>query len=59
MIGLKMNKPEHCVYCPVRMECINYVSWLHSKTKVHLSDLRVFMAGCLIVDLDKYEDDLK
>ena len=59
MIGLKMNKPEHCVYCPVRMECINYVSWLHSKTKLRLSDLRVFMVGCLIVDLDKYEDDLK
>lgn len=59
MIGLKMDKPKNCLYCPVRMECVNYMSWLHDKSKLHLRDLNVFMKGCLIVDLDKYEDDLK
>ena len=59
MIGLKMDKPKNCMYCPVRMECVNYISWLRSKSKLHLRDLRVFMDGCLIVDLDKYDDDLK
>lgn len=60
MLGLKMDKPENCMYCPVRMECTNYKAWLFNpglpkkKMPKPLKD-----PSCLLVDLDYLEDDLK
>lgn len=58
MIELKMDKPASCIYCQVRMSCKSYTDWLTDLFKRHPEKL-MFKDECLLVDLDKYEDDLK
>lgn len=59
MLGLKMDKPASCLYCPVRMNCQEYIRWLWNKKRTCM-DLKAFEEkDCLLVDLNKYEDDLK
>lgn len=58
MIGLKMDKPKNCAFCPVRMSCDVYLEWLRDLCKRN-PEKHMFKDECLLVDLDKYEDDLK
>ena len=57
MLGLKMDKPINCLYCPVRMDCQVYKRWLFGvgiRLPKPTKD-----PNCLLVDLDYLEDDLK
>lgn len=60
MLGLKMDKPKNCMYCPVRMDCRIYVNWLFNIGKSRrISPKSMQDPDCLLVDLDYLEDDLK
>ena len=58
MLGLKMDPPANCMYCPVRMNCQLYLDWLRNYKKKR-PESNMFKDGCLLVDLDYMEDDLK
>lgn len=60
MLGLKMNKPKNCIWCPVRMECQIYMNWLFNMGKSgRIPPKSMKDPDCLLVDLDYLEDDLK
>lgn len=58
MIGIKIRKPKRCIFCPVRFDCKIYIKWLNNRHEID-PDKKMFSSECLLVDFERFEDDLK
>lgn len=59
MIGVKTTMPKSCADCYVRMECRTYHTWLTSSPPLPMPKPGPDTDACMLVDLEKWEDDGK